>query len=225
MIELLFSDKDIIVCKKPCGVLSQKDAMGQEGLPEILSEQLNIKTVYPVHRLDRPVGGVMVFAKTKTAAAALSGEGAFEKTYLALVTGMKDDFPLAGEMVDYLYKDGAKGKSFVVKSDRKGAKQARLAYRVLESAETEWGRLTLVRVRLFTGRTHQIRVQFASRGMSLAGDGKYGSRIKSESIALWSYMIAMKHPVTKKTQVFYSCPENNGVWGAFALKEILKEET
>ena len=139
MIKILYSNKNIIICVKPYGTLSQKDAKGEEGLPEILAAQTGCKTVYPVHRLDRPVGGVMVYAKNSKTAALLSAEGAFDKTYLAVISGKKDDFPLAGEMIDYLYKDSAKGKSFVVKSERKGAKLARLAYEVLDTKETDVG--------------------------------------------------------------------------------------
>ena len=194
MIKIIYQNKEFVIIEKPFGVLSQKDAKGEDGIVEMLSEQLKT-TVYPVHRLDRPVGGVMVYALTKKSAALLSAEGAFEKTYLAVVAGMNDEFPITGEMIDYLYKDSAKGKSFVVKSERKGAKLAKLAYEVLDGVETDHGRLSLVRIKLFTGRTHQIRVQFASRGMPLVGDGKYGSRIKSEFIALWSHKIEMNAPI------------------------------
>ena len=217
MIKLIYRNKEFIVIEKPYGVLSQRDAKGEDGLVEMLSAQLDT-TVYPVHRLDRPVGGVMVYALTKRAAAILSAEGAFEKTYLAVVAGMKDEFPITGEMVDYLYKDGAKGKSFVVKSERKGAKLARLAYEVLGSIETEHGRLSLVRVRLYTGRTHQIRVQFASRGMPLVGDGKYGSRIKGESIALWSHKIEMNAPVIGEKRIFETLPSGNAAFDKFEIK-------
>lgn len=216
-IKIIYKNSDVAVIEKPAGVLSQRDANGEDGLVEILSSQLGA-TVYPVHRLDRKVGGVMVYALSKKAAAALSAENAFTKTYLAVVSGVADSFADTGEMQDYLFKDGAKGKSFVVKSDRKGAKLARLAYEKLASTETEHGLLTLFKIQLFTGRTHQIRVQFASRGLSLVGDGKYGSRIKSESIALWSHRIALNAPVNAETTVFTSFPSAQPWFDLFDLE-------
>ena len=216
-IKVIYQNSEIAVIEKPAGMLSQRDANGEDGLVEILSGQLDA-TVYPVHRLDRKVGGVMVYALTKKAAASLSAENAFTKTYLAAVSGVPDGFADTGEMVDYLFKDGAKGKSFVVKSDRKGAKLAKLAYEKLASTETEHGRLSLFKIKLFTGRTHQIRVQFASRGMSLVGDGKYGSRIKSESIALWSHKIKLNAPVNAKTTVFTSFPSSETWFEIFNLE-------
>lgn len=204
-IKIIYIDSEIAVIEKPVGVLSQRDAKGEDGLVEILTRQIG-KIVYPVHRLDRPVGGVMVFALTKNAAAYLSRENAFEKVYLAAVAGKCEP---AGEMVDYLFKDGAKGKSFVVKSERRGAKYARLTYETLKTASTEQGDFSLVRIKLDTGRTHQIRVQFASRGMPLMGDGKYGSRIKGEGIALWSHGLTLVHPKTEETLIFTSNPMGN----------------
>ncbi len=208
-IKIIYKDTEIAVIEKPSGVLSQKDTKGEDGLVEILSRQFK-KTVYPVHRLDRPVGGVMVFATTKAAATTLSGENAFEKEYLAVVSGV---CPPTGEMIDYLFKDSVKGKSFVVKSERKGAKYARLAYEAV--AFDESANLSLVKIKLFTGRTHQIRVQFSSRGMPLVGDGKYGSRIKCESIALWSHKLVLSHPKTGKRLVFTSAPTNNPYFATF----------
>ena len=202
-IKFLYQDSEIVVIEKPPGLLSQKDVKGENGLVEILTEQLG-KTVYPVHRLDRPVGGVMVFALSKVAAAALSVESAFEKEYLAVVSGI---CPPAGEMIDYLFKDSAKGKSFVVKNERKGAKFARLTYEAVATDQDK--NLSLVKIKLFTGRTHQIRVQFSSRGMPLVGDGKYGSRIKCESIALWSHKLTLSHPKTKEILIFTSNPTKN----------------
>lgn len=207
MIKILYSNKNIIICIKPFGVLSQKDAKGEEGLPELLAAQTGCKTIYPVHRLDRPVGGVMVYAKNSKTAAALSAENAFEKTYLAIVSGCPEE--KSGILTDYLYKDGAKGKSFVVAKERKGCKYAELEYEVIDSKETEHGVLSLVKIKLHTGRTHQIRVQFASRGMPLVGDGKYGSRIKSENIGLWSHKIEINADVGVKNPAFESEPEGN----------------
>lgn len=210
-IKILYKDTEIAVVEKPIGALSQRDALGQDGLVEILARQLG-KTVYSVHRLDRPVGGVMVYALSKNAAAHLSGEKAFEKIYLACVSGKTEP---KGEMVDYLFKDSAKGKSFVVKSERKGAKYARLTYETLKNTVTEQGEVSLVRVKLDTGRTHQIRVQFASRGMPLLGDGKYGSQVKGNGIALWSHGLVLTHPKTKETLIFTSNPSENEYFKIF----------
>ena len=213
MLKILYSNKNIIICIKPFGVLSQKDAKGEEGLPEILAAQTGGKTIYPVHRLDRPVGGVMVYAKNSKTAASLSAENAFEKTYLAIVSGCPEE--KSGILTDYLYKDGAKGKSFVVAKERKGCKYAELEYEVLESKETEQGELSLVKIKLHTGRTHQIRVQFASRGMPLVGDGKYGSRIKSENIGLWSRELTIIDPQTENKRVFAAPPPRESFWKQF----------
>ena len=218
MLKILYSNKNIIICIKPFGVLSQKDAKGEEGLPEILAAQTGGKTIYPVHRLDRPVGGVMVYAKNSKTAASLSAENAFEKTYLAVISGCPEEN--SGVLSDYLYKDGAKGKSFVVAKERKGCKYAELEYEVLESKETEQGELSLVKIKLHTGRTHQIRVQFASRGMPLIGDGKYGSRIKSENIGLWSHKIEINAPQNEKTQIFTAPPPSENPWSQFDMTDL-----
>ncbi len=201
-IQIVYADGDLTVVIKPSGTLSQRDVNGENGLVEILSEQLG-KTVYPVHRLDRPVGGLMVFALNRQAATFLSKENVIEKTYLAVVSGICSPW---GEMTDYLYKDGAKGKSFAVKTERKGAKYAHLTYETLKTTKTDDGELSLVRIKLDTGRTHQIRVQFSSRGMPIAGDGKYGSRIKGNGIALYSHGLALSHPKTGERLLFTSNP-------------------
>ncbi len=210
-INIIYKDSDIAVIEKPVGTLSQRDAMGNDGLVEILSMQLGT-TVYPVHRLDRPVGGAMVYALSKSAAAYLSRENAIKKTYLAAVYGT---CPPNGEMVDYLFKDSQKGKSFVVKSERRGAKYARLTYQTLKTVSTEAGDFSLVRVELDTGRTHQIRVQFSSRSMPLMGDGKYGSRIKGQGIGLWSHGLIISHPQGGKPMLFTSNPQNNPYFELF----------
>ncbi len=200
---VLFKDDDIIVVLKEQGELSQSDKMGESGIPEILSERLGCK-VYPVHRLDRPVGGVMVYALNKKSASELSrqlqndGVG-FAKEYFALVSGIPKE--KSATLTDYIYKDGAKGKSFVCSSERKGVKRASLEYEVLASSSEQ--NISLVKIKLHTGRTHQIRVQFASRGMPVLGDGKYGSRVKyPKGIALYSYKIEFDHPSSGKRTAF-----------------------
>ncbi len=202
MINILYSDDSIIVCEKPAGVLSQNDAKGEKGLTELLLPYSKTGQVYPVHRLDRPVGGVMVYACDKASCARLSAVGAVEKTYLTLVSGRPESDK--GELFDYMYKDGAKNKSFVASKGRRGVKEARLLYEVAEYYPER--DVTLVKVRLITGRTHQIRVQFSSRAMPVVGDGKYGSRIKDEFIALWSHRISFKHPKTGVLLEYKSFP-------------------
>ena len=198
--ELLYQDSQIVLCVKPVGLSSES---GPGSLPSLLEAQLGA-AVYPVHRLDLNVGGVMVYARTRQAAAALSQAvqaGHLQKEYLALVHGRPH--PSAGAWEDLLWKDSGKNKVFVVRRMRKGVKAASLSYRVLETREA----LTLVHVRLHTGRSHQIRVQFASRGFPLVGDHKYGSRDESKSPALWSFRITLPHPVAGHTITCSHRPE------------------
>ena len=162
--EILYSDQDLIVCVKPVGLDSEIQ------VPEALKASFGGE-VFTIHRLDKNVGGVMVYARQKTSAAALSKaiqEGTMVKEYLATVHGNP---PETGDWEDLLWKDPRKNKVYVVDRQRGGVKKARLEYRVLKSGDT-----SLVRVRLHTGRSHQIRVQFSSRGYPLVGDHKYGSR-------------------------------------------------
>lgn len=190
-IPLLFEDGDIVVCVKPVGVSSEDG-----GLPSLLAGQTGCPRIFCVHRLDTAVSGVMVYAKSGKAAAALSAQmnaGGFEKLYLAAASGVPESS--AGIMRDLLFKDSRRNKVFVVRRERRGVRQAELEYAVLGTAKTEYGDLSLLRIRLHTGRSHQIRVQLASRGMPIPGDGKYGSRIKCP-IALFSSEIAFTHPKT-----------------------------
>ena len=162
MIAILYEDRHLVVCVKPAGVLSQ-DA-GENSLPGLLRAQLGTDYVGVVHRLDREVGGVMVYAKTPGAAAALSRsvqERTLEKTYLAVLRGIPE--ASTGTLEDLLFHDQNRNKTYVVDRVRKGVRDARLDYKVLETA----GERTLVRIRLHSGRTHQIRVQFASRRLPL----------------------------------------------------------
>jgi 23S rRNA pseudouridine1911/1915/1917 synthase len=201
--EILFEDRDVLVCIKPQGIVSQSDEKS-ESMISVLEEHTG-GTVYPLHRLDREVGGVMVYAKSHFAAAALSkdiAEHNFKKEYMALVYGKPESNK--GEMRDLLFKDSRKNKSYVVKRIRKGVKEALLEYEVINSKDG----LSLVKVLLHTGRTHQIRVQFASRKMSLVGDRKYGADDDFKNIGLWSYRITFKHPKTKELLKFEKMPTN-----------------
>ncbi len=191
--EILYSDPSLAVCVKPVGL----DAEGE--VPAALEQTLG-GTFFPVHRLDKNVGGVMVYARTKAAAAALGEtirQGGMEKEYVARVHGTP---PAQGDWEDWLFKDSRKNKVYAVKRQRAGVKKARLEYRLLEAGE-----ISLVRIRLHTGRSHQIRVQFASRGFPLAGDHKYGARDAIPAPMLFSCRIAF--PWQGQTLVFQKMPE------------------
>ena len=190
--EILFSDKDIVVCIKPVGLDSEKE------VPQALSEQLGGE-IFTLHRLDKNVGGVMIYSRTKASAAKFSKliqDGQLIKEYVALVHGTP---PQEGELTDLLWKDSSKNKVFVVKRERKGVKKARLTYTLLRDGEQ-----SLVRVRLYTGRSHQIRVQFASRGFPLVGDHKYGSR--DDATAPMLYSCCLTFPYQGREQKFESLP-------------------
>lgn len=208
MIDVIYENSDYIACVKPVGVPSQND--GVEDMVRLLKEQTGSE-IFPAHRLDTAVGGTMILAKTKAFAAELSkqiADKAFKKEYLAVLDGCPE--AEGGTLTDLLFKDSSKNKVFVVKRERRGVKKAVLDYSVLGSADGK----TLVRVLLHTGRTHQIRVQFSSRGMPLVGDGKYGSRDNRCSAALWSESVEFKY---KGQQVKYkSLPDcNNYPWDLF----------
>ena len=184
--EILYSDRDLAVCVKPVGLDSEME------LPTALKELLGGE-IYPIHRLDKNVGGVMVYARTKQAAAALSKavqEGTMVKEYVAMVHGTP---PESGDWEDYLFKDSRKNKVFVVKKERRGVKKARLEFTTLSAGDE-----SLVRVRLHTGRSHQIRVQFSSRGFPLVGDHKYGSRDEKTEPMLFSCRITFPWKGTVK---------------------------
>ncbi|MBQ3590310.1 MAG: RluA family pseudouridine synthase [Clostridia bacterium] len=194
--KLYYQDRFLAVCRKEPGVLSEHVPDGS-GMPDLLAKELGLRAeqVFPVHRLDRTTGGLMVFALDSKTAAHLSEEireGRLVKEYLALAEGMVE----SGDMVDQLYFDRGRNQSFVVKK-RPGAKEARLhctALAVYDSPFPETEKVTLCRVRLETGRTHQIRVQFASRKHPLAGDRKYGAKTRTKACMLWSAHLAFRHP-------------------------------
>ena len=203
MIEILFEDADILVCIKPAGYLSESSGDSARSLPHALAAQQGTGELFTVHRLDREVSGVMVYAKNKAAAARLSAQVAdrsFEKEYLAVIEGVPAEDEAT--LVDLLFKDSRKNKSFVVDKKRAGVKDASLSYKTLAKGD---GR-ALVCIKLHTGRTHQIRVQFASRKMPVLGDGKYGSSVRSSEIALASCSIKFNHPRTNKTVEFTYTP-------------------
>jgi len=191
--EILYSDRELVVCIKSVGLDSEQE------LPSALKEALGGE-VFPIHRLDKNVGGVMVYARTKQAAAALSKavqEGTMVKEYVALVHGTP---PETGDWTDLLWKDSKKNKVFVVKRERGGVKKARLEFKRLSSGEQ-----SLVRIRLHTGRSHQIRVQFSSRSFPLVGDHKYGSR--DEKTAPMLFSCCLNFPWKGKELRFEALPE------------------
>lgn len=195
--EILYADKDIIACVKPVGL----DA--ESGVPEALKAELGGE-IFTVHRLDLNVGGVMVYARNKQAAAVLSKaiqDGTMVKEYVAMVHG---NVPESGDWEDLLWKDSRKKKVFVVNRMRGGVKKARLEYKRLALYQAEGESTSLVRIRLHTGRSHQIRVQFASRGYPLVGDHKYGSRDEAKAPMLFSCKITV--PFKGKTHEFEALP-------------------
>ena len=213
MIAILYEDRHLVVCVKPAGVLSQ-DA-GENSLPGLLRAQLGTDYVGVVHRLDREVGGVMVYAKTPGAAAALSRsvqERTLEKTYLAVLRGIPE--ASTGTLEDLLFHDQNRNKTYVVDRVRKGVRDARMDYKVLETA----GERTLVRIRLHSGRTHQIRVQFASRRLPLVGDGKYGGKEPGIPLGLWSRQLRFPHPATGKLLTFAQIPPEQAPWSWFSAE-------
>ncbi len=189
MVEIIHKEKDFVVVNKPYGWLSERHDQ-QQNVPDALSLELGVPSeqIFTVHRLDRTTAGLMVYGLTKRGAAELSRcitDGELKKVYTAYITA-DDSLPCGGEMVDYLYFDRRRDKSFVVKGDRKGAKEARLTYELTGSVSYKGKDITVARVCLMTGRTHQIRVQFASRRSPLIGDGKYGSRVNYKGASLIS---------------------------------------
>ena len=200
--DILYEDPAVIVVIKPRGILSQADKNGGESMITRLSEHTGGE-IYPVHRLDKETGGVMVYAKTKKAAAKLSrdiSEHRFYKEYLALVHGVPEEN--SGTLCDLLFHDRAKNKSYVVKRERAGVKKAELYYEVLETKEKDGEKYSLLRVVLHTGRTHQIRVQLAHRKMPLSGDRKYGAKDAFENLGLLSAKLKFTHPETGEEMEF-----------------------
>lgn len=212
MIEILYENKDIVFCIKPIGMSSESD------LPDALKNQLNTE-IFTLHRLDTPVGGVMIYAKNKAGAAfyskKISENSDFAKTYLCICEGEFSETD--GVMEDLLFKDSRKNKSFVVKRERKGVKKAKLEYKVIGTGKFDDKICSICLVKLYTGRSHQIRVQFSSRLHPLLGDGKYGSKINCP-IALYSHKIE-----TDSLSVSH-IPKDVKPWNILNIKEILKNE-
>ena len=211
--KVLYEDNQIIVVEKQPNIPSQQDKTGDIDMLTLVKnyvkEKYNKKGeayIGLVHRLDRPVGGVMVFARTSKSASRLSEQvrnKTLKKTYIAVVDGKIEN--KEGILEDYLYKDERNNVSKVVNKEKKNSKLAKLEYEVLEYVEKT--DLTKVKINLFTGRHHQIRVQFANFGHSLFGDQKYGTRGKGKQIRLWAFRLELEHPTTKENMVFESEPK------------------
>ena len=210
--DIIYTDKDIVLCIKPAGVLSTDEA---GGLPELLRYELGTKDIRTVHRLDRVVSGLMVLARNAAAASQLSRqirEGGFDKDYLAVVHG---ETAGRGEMVDLLARDKAERKTYVTDTPAKGVQEAILRYETLGRAEG----LSLVKIRLITGRTHQIRCQFSSRGLPLVGDRKYSLLEDGCPIALWSHMLSFAHPADGRELCFTAPPPDIFPWNIFCAPQ------
>ena len=217
-LNILYEDNHIIVVEKITNIPSQSDKTGDIDMLSLVKQYIKEKYNKPgnvyvglVHRLDRPVGGVMVFAKTSKSASRLSNqvrEKTMKKQYLAVVDGKFEE--KQGVLEDYLYKDERNNISKVVTAQKKGAKYAKLEYQVLDYKPDK--DLSLVKVEIYTGRHHQIRLQFSNFGHSIFGDQKYGSRGKGKQIALWAYRLEIEHPITKEKLDFMVLPKKTGTW-------------
>ena len=222
MVKVIYEDNHLLVVEKPVNILSQGDDTNDKDMVNLLKNYVKEKYKKPgnvfiglVHRLDRPVGGVMVFAKTSKAASRLSEQvrnKSFKKTYRAVIHGTmnkKED-----TLKDYLYKNKKTNMVSVVNKNHKEAKNAELDYETLQSKNN----FSLVQIDLKTGRPHQIRVQFASRKHPLFGDQRYGQDVNKvgQQIALWSYKIEITHPTTKEKMEFICEPPKEYPWDLFS---------
>ena len=217
-LKVIYEDNHIIVVEKPVNIPSQGDKTGDIDMLTIIKEYLKEKYNKPgnvylglIHRLDRPVGGVMVFAKTSKSAARLSEQvrdKVFKKKYLVIANGKFDN--QTGILSDYLLKNERKNISRVVPEGTKNSKFAELDYEVLKYDEEL--NLSVLKINLHTGRHHQIRVQLSSRNHSIYGDQKYGGRGHGKQICLWAYELTIKHPITKDEMTFKSIPNMEKSW-------------
>ena len=219
--QILYEDRWLLLCEKPTVVLSE-ESPSEPSLPAMLRQTLSARgqktDIFSVHRLDRGVGGLMVYARDSKTAGRLSAmiaERHMTKQYLCLVHGAPAE-PEA-ELRDLLFKDSARNKTFVVRRMRRGVKEAHLTYRALAPARgTAWGEASPILVTMGTGRSHQIRVQFSTRGMPLLGDGKYGGSDNGIGVALWSHRIAFPHPWQERVVDVSLLPPDTAPWSLFA---------
>ncbi|MCY9515858.1 RluA family pseudouridine synthase [Paenibacillus apiarius] len=226
-IPILFEDNHVLVVEKPVNILSQADDSNDVDMLTLLKHDLKIRYEKPgnvflglVHRLDRPVGGAMVFAKTSKAASRLSDvvrRHDLGKMYMAVVHGCPRE--LQGDLTHHLYKDARTNIVRTVPAGTAGAKEARLSYEVIGSSQD----LSLIRVRLHTGRPHQIRVQMQTIGCPLYGDQKYGAKWNrpGQQIALWSVLLSFPHPTTKEHMEFRSIPPREFPWNQWDVAAMV----
>lgn len=226
-LHVIYEDNHIIVVEKPVNIPSQGDKTGDKDMLTIIKEYIKEKYNKPgdvylglVHRLDRPVGGVMVFAKTSKAASRLSEQvriKEFKKTYLVIVNGKFDKNK--GILEDYLLKNEKNNMSKVVKEETKNSKYAELDYEVLKYDKEQ--NLSVLKIDLHTGRHHQIRVQLASRDHAIYGDQKYGERGQRQQICLFAYSLTIEHPISKEEMTFKVLPKPEKTWKLLeGIKEI-----
>lgn len=225
-LKVIYEDNHIIVVEKKPNIPSQGDKTNDIDMLTIVKQYIKEKYNKPgevylglIHRLDRPVGGVMVFAKTSKAASRLSEQvrnKVFKKKYLTIVDGKMEQEKASLE--DYLLKNEKNNLSKVVDEKTKNAKQAKLDYEVLTYNDEI--NLSVLKIDLYTGRHHQIRVQLSSRGHSIYGDQKYGTRGRGKQIALWAYSLTIVHPISKQEMTFISIPEKIGSWKILENIEI-----
>lgn len=216
MLEIVYKDKFIVVCVKPAGVISESSDTKQKNMPSLVKNQIGAYKVDLIHRLDKPVGGLMVFSINDKATKSLAKQmisRSFQKEYYTIVEGVPEEDK--ARLCDYLFRDKIKNKSFVVKTLRKGAKEAVLEYETVKTVKIDGKPFSLLKVRLHTGRTHQIRVQFASRKMPVMGDKKYGSSFDFKEIALFSHYLAFNHPLNQRMVEFSKNPPNVYPWKLF----------
>ncbi len=227
MPDILYEDNHVIVAVKPANMLSQADITGDTDMLTELKEYIRVTYHKPgnvylglVHRLDRPVGGLMVFARTSKAASRLSAQMAEHEVgreYLCVVLGEAEDH---FSLTDYLVKDAIKNRVVVCEADTKGSKAAVLHGRCIARREGT----SLCAIRLETGRSHQIRVQMSNAGLPLWGDNRYGRGIPGQQIALWGYKLTFDHPTTHERMTFHTMPEG-GVWALYADLLTVPEDT
>ncbi len=227
MLDVIYEDNHIIVVIKPQNVPSQQDLSNDESMVFLVEKYLQEKYDKPgnayvglVHRLDRPTGGIMVFAKTGKAAARLSDQiksGVFEKSYLTVVNGLPKNN--SETLINFLKKNAKNNMVSVVPELTSGAKRAELDYVVLARRE----KVALLDVSLKTGRSHQIRVQLKHIGHPVYGDVRYGGNVlaKGHNLALWAYKLSFIHPTTKETMVFKVLPPDIVPWKSFSVVTLV----